>query len=149
MKLLLLSLTIFLSTYSCGDDTDSTVDKDRTFALQKGDSTEKEWGDGGIILNEENLVIYTSYIPEAVEGAVSLPTCANLDPEMVVGKFICNTDDSVQEIKAKHTKRICSSFASEDNTIEADDSLSMKNCMSGKITYFPLNVKLGYAIQDK
>ena len=145
----ILTLTLLSLALSCGSDSKEETTPDNTFNLSKdndGRIIEKNWGDGGIVLDEEKLVLITRYTPGPELGAVSLPRCAELDENTVVGKFICNTDKSVQEIKVKNTEQVCQAEGDQPNVVAIKEELSTKNCLTGKVVYYESTISFGHTI---
>lgn len=145
--LILLSLTM-----SCGSEPTDETTPENAFNLAKdseGRMIEKNWGDGGLILNEEKLVLITRYVPSPELGSVSLPRCAELDESTVVGKFICNTDKSIQEIKVKNTEQVCQAEGEQPNVVPAKEELSSKNCLTGRVVYYESSMAFGHTIVRK
>ena len=145
----LLFLSLASLTLACGkkESGESTVTP--TYSLVDGQNL--KWGDGGLVLNEEQLVLFTSYLPEGEAGKATLPLCAELDPEMTIGQFTCNTDNSTQDIKVKHVKQICQIGGPEAKAqvTAATANLDASKCSSGRVKPIAIDMKLGYGIQKK
>ena len=141
-----LLLLIFIALVSCGQDQDTAPEKNETIiSLGAEGPTLKKWGDGGIILHEEKLVLFTNYYPLGEMGEVSLAKCADLDPEFTVGKFSCHTDGSEIEIKAKHVRQICN-LGLDQKVLEPAEKLTSPNCNSGNVFAIEFEQRFGHAI---
>lgn len=149
MKLLMLLATMV--AMSCGSTDSNTTDTSKQIFSLSGEDTQNQkiWGSGRLHITEQRLILYTRHFPVAAFGDVSLPTCADLDPELKVGIFVCNSDGTQQDIKAKNVVQVCNlPTESSPVTRAQDEMLSIENCLTGTAYSTPLNVKLNYAIED-